>query len=510
MNNTFKVASKYPIGKTSVDIFNYIICNDIENKIKEICHQFNIETIPKKIFEQENTISEKILYHENYQLVFYTFQKKFKCNLENLYKIMGMIGKKMSVHSKSSFIEIRETNPNIIQKMVISYILGYYQFLSFKTNIPSKNVNHSHYFYHPDKKNKKHIENAIYRATVQNEVRSLINTPANVLTIDTYSKYIEKHVMSMKNVKIKVIREKELKKLGCHLILGVNQGSHFQAQMIVLEYKSDDLKMKNKKNKKGPTVLIGKGVMFDSGGYNIKRGNFSDMKEDMTGSAIVYGLFKILSEFKLNGHFIGILPLVENMVDANAIHPGDILTAYNGKTVEVIDTDAEGRLILADCLAYSSLFKPSLCIDVATLTGQAGAIFGNQSSVIMGNHNTYIQKMIHYGKKNNEKIWELPMWKEYIDMTKSSIADYKNYSYEISAGTIMGGAFLSNFVPENTAWIHLDIAGVDYLRSNTQSRYSGATGEILQTLFDFIQFKDSEIYENNLNKNEAKKKNSNH
>jgi leucyl aminopeptidase len=113
--------------------------------------------------------------------------------------------------------------------------------------------------------------------------------------------------------------------------------------------------------------------------------------------------------------------------------------------------------------------------------------------------------MIHYGKKNNEKIWELPMWKEYIDMTKSSIADYKNYSYEISAGTIMGGAFLSNFVPENTAWIHLDIAGVDYLRSNTQSRYSGATGEILQTLFDFIQYKDLEIYENNLNKNGSHK-----
>jgi leucyl aminopeptidase len=403
---------------------------------------------------------------------------------------MGMIGKKMSM-SESSYTEITSANEITIEKMVISYVLGYYQYLPFKTNVVPPET--THVFYHVNTKFKGVIEGAVYRATVQNEIRTLINTPANFLTIDSYSKYIQKQVESMAYVRCKVIHEKELRKLGCELILGVNQGSSYSAQMIILEYISPSSTKKEK-----PVVLVGKGVMFDSGGYNIKRGNFGDMKQDMAGSAIVYGILKIISSFKIKGHFIGILPLVENMVDAHAIHPGDILKAYNGKTVEVVDTDAEGRLIMADCLAYSETFQPSLCIDIATLTGQAGAIFGNQSSVIMGNDNAYVQKMIQCGKKNNEKIWELPMWKEYVDMTRSPIADYRNYSYDIQAGTIMAGAFLSNFVPKDTAWIHLDIAGVDSLRYPSQTRYSGATGEILQSVFDFIQMRERPIYENSI------------
>jgi leucyl aminopeptidase len=206
----------------------------------------------------------------------------------------------------------------------------------------------------------------------------------------------------------------------------------------------------------------------------------------MAGSAIVYGTLKLLEHFNIKGHFIGLLPIVENMVDANSTRPGDILTAYNGKTVEIIDTDAEGRLIMADALAFSKNFNPYLCIDIATLTGQAAAIFGKKSAVVMGNNNKLIQEMINSGIKNNEKFWELPMWKEYIELTKSNIADYKNYTYGVSAGTIMAGAFLSNFVPANTNWLHLDIAGVDFLPSNTSNRFSGASSESLRSLFTFL------------------------
>ena len=227
--------------------------------------------------------------------------------------------------------------------------------------------------------------------------------------------------------------------------------------------------------------------MFDTGGYNIKMGDFSDMKNDMAGSAIIFGIFKLLSHFKVKGNYIGLLPIVENMVDAKSIRPGDILTAYNKKTIEVIDTDAEGRLILADALAYSGKFKPRMCIDVATLTGQAASIFGNKSSVIMGNNNKYIQQMIIAGNSNNEKIWELPMWEEYVSLTKSNIADLKNYSYESNAGTIMAGAFLSQFLPQNAIWLHLDIAGVDSLKSDTEMRHYGATGEIMRSIFYFLQ-----------------------
>jgi leucyl aminopeptidase len=218
------------------------------------------------------------------------------------------------------------------------------------------------------------------------------------------------------------------------------------------------------------------------------------MKNDMTGSAIVYGLFQLLSQFQIKGHFYGILPLVENMVDSNAIRPGDIIRAYNGKTVEITNTDAEGRLIMADALAFSERFHPYLCIDIATLTGQASSIFDHKSSVIMGNHNKYIQKMIQAGIENNEKIWELPMWKEYIDATKSNIADLKNTTYESKAGTIMAGAFLSHFIPPSSHWIHLDIAGVDNLKKNSSMRHYGASGEIMRTLFSFLEHFHQEVY----------------
>jgi leucyl aminopeptidase len=336
------------------------------------------------------------------------------------------------------------------------------------------------YFYQPKRNLKNDIELFIYEAKIQNEIRNLINTPANILNSTVYSQYIKKNIHN--DIKIKILQENDLKKLGCNLILGVNQGSKNKAVMIVLEYKN----LKDKEIDK-PIVLVGKGVMFDSGGYNLKLNDFSNMKNDMTGSAIVYAIFQLISNKKINGHFIGILPLVENMIGSNATRPGDILTSYDGKTVEITDTDAEGRLIMADALAYSIKYKPYMCIDIATLTGQAGSIFGNQSSVIMGNNNNYIQKMIQMGIENNEKIWELPMWEEYIQLTKSNIADLKNYSKESKAGTIMAGAFLSRFIPNKTIWIHLDIAGVDELNEETNMRNYGATGEIMRSVFSFLQ-----------------------
>jgi leucyl aminopeptidase len=151
---------------------------------------------------------------------------------------------------------------------------------------------------------------------------------------------------------------------------------------------------------------------------------------------------------------------------------------------------------MADALAYSEKYKPYMCIDVATLTGQAATIFDNKSSVIMGNNNKYIQKMINAGIDNNEKIWELPMWEEYIELTKSKIADFKNYSVGTSAGTIMGGAFLSNFIPNKAKWIHLDIAGVDMIKHENKMRHYGATGEIMRSMFYFLKNLDKEAYEN--------------
>jgi leucyl aminopeptidase len=503
------------IFKKNIDVQVFVLCNNIEEKLNYIIEKLNVDfKIPKTFYDKNlkiNKTLEKRFYFDNYEILFIFVDKDKKCDNKNLYEIYGNIGMKMYEENKNVQInffdetvfkkknnskkmnnskDLINNEYNIILKnKVVSYILGYYNFNYFKSNKNDlENKKYKTYFYHPKKKMQTIIEKSILEANIQNELRSLINMPANILNSTSYLKYIQESINNINNnekvknkINIKVINQKQLKKIGCNLILGVNAGSKNEAMMIILEYNGSN----NSKNKK-PTVIIGKGVMFDSGGYNIKSGDFSDMKNDMTGSAIVYGLIKLFAENNLNGHFIGLLPLVENMVDSNSIRPGDILTAYNKKTVEVIDTDAEGRLILADALAYSKNFDPYMCIDIATLTGQVGSIFSNKSSVIMGNDNKSIQEIIHYGIENNEKIWELPMWEEYIDLTKSNNADYKNYSKDVSAGTIMGGAFLYNFVPPKVKWVHLDIAGTDNLSNKNHIRNSGASAEILRTLFSYL------------------------
>lgn len=466
------------------NIDNYIILfNKKNNKFKSIP-----KTFFKDFIEKDNKINDKIFYTNNSSIHFYLYESEEKNN-----KLFGTIGKSCRTLNKNTFVFLHGNDENGVKNQVINFMLGYYNFDKYKTDVDKK-LNKI-YFYHPKRSFKKVIEDALYIANVQNEIRSLINMPANLLNSNVYSKYIKSNIP--KKIKLKVYDEKVLKKIGCNLILGVNNGSKYPAKLLILEYKNldnkdsksdkkDKDKDKKTKNKSKPVALIGKGVMFDSGGLNIKGGDFSDMKTDMAGSAIVYGTLKLLEHFNIKGHFIGLLPIVENMVDANSTRPGDILKAYNGKTVEIIDTDAEGRLIMADALAFSKNFNPYLCIDIATLTGQAAAIFGNKSAVVMGNNNKLIQDMINSGIKNNEKFWELPMWKEYVELTKSNIADYKNYTYGVSAGTIMAGAFLSNFVPQNTNWLHLDIAGVDFLKSNTNNRFSGASSESLRSLFTFL------------------------
>lgn len=285
-----------------------------------------------------------------------------------------------------------------------------------------------------------------------------------------------------KNIKIRILNERELKKQGLNLILAVNSGSAHPAHLVILEYISSPL------YKKKPSIcLIGKGVMFDTGGYNIKGGDFSDMKEDMAGSAIVYGIMNLIASNGMKGRYVGLMPIVENMVDAKATRPGDIVTCYNGKTVEITDTDAEGRLILADAIAYSVNYQPKMIIDVATLTGAAAYMFGNKATAIMGTGNEMIQKMKKQGEDVKEHMWDLPMWQEYVDLTKSSVADYKNLTESAHAGAIMGGAFLSNFVPPKTEWIHMDIAGVDYLSNETTTRSAGALAGGFRTIHHLLR-----------------------
>lgn len=460
------------------DCYIFLFCQEFKREIKKIEKDLSIN-FPKKMFDNFSAKEEevKLVYFNKNAVILGGFGKNNKCCVKTLMNTMGIIGQLIL---KEKFKKVQLTvlsNADIFVKtQVESLIIALYKFDKY---LKKKVIKPDLYLYSSKRKNKLIINASINIAKVTNEVRDLVNEPANLLNSITFEKQIKKGLAKSK-VNIKVINEKELKKKGFNTILAVNQGSKYPAKLVILEYKNEVTK------KDKPIVFVGKGVMFDAGGLNIKLNDFTDMKTDMTGAALVYGLFRLMLLNKIKGHFVGLLPLVENMVDAESVRPGDIIKSYSGKTIEIIDTDAEGRLIMADAIAYSKKYKPSLVIDIATLTGQAYSIFNGMSTVIIGNDNKKVKEMEKAGEYVSEKTWELPMWEEYVELTKSDIADVRNYSPDVKSGTIMGGAFLSNFVPSNTKWIHLDIGGVSYLNNSTKYYCSGATGVGLRMLYQFI------------------------
>ncbi len=506
LKNYFEVSNKNIL--TKVQTYVYVICHDVSKQIKNIQNAHKIKSVPKTFLKTPESDDIRTLYLDNSQIIFYIIGKTQRCDVQHLFYSYGIIGKMISdLENAGKYVIVnlnyQKEDSLSIRNSVISYVLGFYRFADLKTNFSIEKLPKT-YFYTSKTKNKLIIKSAIEEALIQNEVRSLVNLPANILNTETYSKYIQKNIPS--NLKCKIINEKELKKQGFNLILAVNAGSKCEAKMIILEYNSNkpitnkptskkDIQ-KTKSSDKGPVVIVGKGVMFDSGGYSIKLGDMTDMKYDMTGSAVVFGLMKMIAESKIDGHFIALLPLVENMIDSKSVRPGDIIKSYSGKTVEIIDTDAEGRLIIADALSYAAKWKPSLCIDIATLTGQAVTLFDGKSSVLVGTNNTLNQKLIQSGIVNQEKIWELPMWESYLQYTKSDIADYKSYSYESKGQILSAAAFIYNFVPKDSDWIHLDIAGVEEVRYDQETRHKGASGEALRTLFTFLTHLKKPIYMN--------------
>jgi leucyl aminopeptidase len=235
-----------------------------------------------------------------------------------------------------------------------------------------------------------------------------------------------------------------------------------------------------------PLVFVGKGVTFDSGGISIKPGeNMEQMKSDMSGAGAVITLMSILGQLKPKINVIGITPLVENLPSGSAYRPGDILTASNGKTIEVITTDAEGRLILADALVYAKQFKPRYVIDIATLTGACVVALGNHIAAgVMGTDQRLIDLLIKAGNQAGERLWQLPLWEDYKELLSSPTADMKNTGGRWG-GAITAASFLSNFA-EGYPWAHLDIAGMDFEDGNHPYRYKGGTGWGVRLLSQFI------------------------
>ncbi len=479
----FEITHKY---LKKMDRYVFFVCSRMVEEMERVRKLMGIEKFPKKLIENfHGKMGEEVsFYMDDKEICFVGYGKKKDCDISNLFHVFGKLGKKMQDDKKKTWIELVGLKVEDVENEVIGFILGNYEFGKYKTNEENKKKGEGRvYFYLKNRKMDEKVRSAMEMAFEQNEVRSLINEPANILNSQVYVNYIRKHKHA--NVKMRVLEEKQLKKEGLNLILAVNAGSKNPAKMVILEYCSS---AKEKKEKS--VCLVGKGVMFDTGGYNLKTGDFADMKEDMAGSAIVFGMMNLIAEMKWKGRYVGILPIVENMVDGRATRPGDVVKSYNGKTVEITDTDAEGRLILADAIAYTENYKPKMILDVATLTGSAAYIFGNKATAIMGYRNGLIHELKEMGEKYHEHMWDLPMWEEYLELTKSQIADYKNLTTTAHAGAIMGGAFLYHFVPKeykDIQWVHMDIAGVDYLPTDTITRSQGATAESFSTIFHFLQ-----------------------
>lgn len=298
--------------------------------------------------------------------------------------------------------------------------------------------------------------------------RDLCNEPGNILTPSELAKTAKKLAKECK-LKCDVLDEARMKSLKMNALLAVSQGSSEPAKLITLDHHP-----KGAKNKK-PIVLVGKGITFDTGGISIKPGQeMHKMKYDMSGGAVVMGIMKAVAQLNIPLHVIGIIPTSENMPDGKAYKPGDVITASNGKNIEIINTDAEGRMILADALVYAQRYKPGVIIDFATLTGACVVALGYASAGMVGTDSGSMDKLRRASETTGEKIWELPLFDEYKTQIKSSVADIKNTGGR-AAGTLTAAAFLSHFVAE-IPWVHLDIAGTAWAEKDSPYCSKGSTG----------------------------------
>ena len=299
--------------------------------------------------------------------------------------------------------------------------------------------------------------------------RDLISEPGNVLYPETYSEII-KETLEPLGIKVEILGEREMKNLGMNSLLGVGQGSTKESKLVVMSYFGKD-------KDSAPVAFVGKGVTFDTGGISIKpANNMGEMKYDMAGSAAVFGTLKALASRKAKVNAVGIVGLVENMPGGNAQRPGDVVKSMSGKTIEVLDTDAEGRLVLADALWYTQdRFKPSIIVDLATLTGAIIIALGNVYGGMFSNNDKLADKLIQAGKLSGEELWRMPLHSEYDKMIKSDIADVANLGSPRShASSNTAAQFLEHFV-NKTPWAHLDIAGV---ANNSKSKTLSPKGAV--------------------------------
>jgi len=358
---------------------------------------------------------------------------------------------------------------NIIKNVIIGMLSRNYSFKNYKLKDDSKIITKVNLI-----SNQKSLinKNLIYAKNIDSgvsETRNLVTKPANILNPQNFVNEIKK--LSKTGLKIEILDEIKLKKLGMNALLGVGQGSSNKSFVAIMKWNG------GKKNSK-PLGFVGKGVCFDTGGISLKPARFmEEMKYDMAGAGTVTGLMKTLSLRKAKVNAVGVVGLVENMPDGNAQRPGDVVKSYSGQTIEIFNTDAEGRLVLADILTYTEKrFKPKFMINLATLTGAIIVSLGNEFAGLFSNNDQLAERINKVGYRDNEKAWRLPLDKNFDKLMDSKIADMQNINYSGGAGSITAAQFLQRFIMNKTPWAHLDIAGMAWTKKTTKTIPYGATG----------------------------------
>ena len=463
------------------------------NVVLFVDEKFNISGLKKLISHSEYSyildllksedLKKKILFFDissKRKIILISFKKNFTySDVENLgAKCFDLFNKlkivEYTINSDSLFNNMK----NLLGYFLHGIKLKSYKFEKYKTkkdkrsiliNVVGKNI--------PNKENQNKFK-ALEEGTFY--TRDLVSEPGNVLHPDEYAKRIKS--LSKLGLKINIYNDQKLKKLGMNTLLGVGQGSIRGSYLVTIEWNG-------LKNNSRPLAFVGKGVCFDTGGISLKPAKFmEDMTYDMAGSAVVVGLMKSLALRKAKINVVGVVGLVENMPGGNAQRPGDIVKSYSGKTVEILNTDAEGRLVLADALTYTEKkFKPKFIVDLATLTGAIIVALGSEYAGLFSNDDNLSKQLIDAGENVEEKVWRMPLNKSYDKLINSKNADMQNINYVGGAGSTTAAQFLQRFILNKTPWAHLDIAGMAFSKYGGALNSGGATGYGVRLLNKLIE-----------------------
>jgi len=432
---------------------DYFVFNYHSTKPKKII--FINQKNNKDEFENQNIggkVISEIKLAKDINVIFSNENK----SLENYYFnfFLGCFLKKYSFTKYKTIFKKNENAKEIINLLITSSNKNF--FIKIKNNIEN-------------------IVNGVFLT------RDLVSEPPNYLNPEKFVSEIKK--LSKLGLKVDVFDYSKMKKIGMNALLGVAQGSKNLPYFVTITWKPN-----NSKNKK-PLSFIGKGVCFDTGGISLKPAKFmEDMKYDMAGAGAVVGLMKTLALRKSKSYVVGAVALVENMPGGSAQRPGDIVKSYSGKTIEVLNTDAEGRLILADAIYYiDEQYKPELIVDLATLTGAIVVSLGSEYAGLFSNNDKLSEKLIKAGEIENEKLWRFPLHKNYDKLMDSKIADMQNINYSGGAGSITAAQFLQRFLKNGTPWAHLDIAGMAWTKKDLETIPTGATGYGVKLLNKFVE-----------------------